>query len=280
MVESGRNGLNGRRMSDTSTNGLEVGETARGERVRLGERAESIDDVLNLLDRCIETARAENTADAYFPLLYTWETRDIALAAEQGVFEAPEEARRMIVVFSNRYFAERQRFRGGDVTTKAWSLAFQAARSSSALVVQHLLLAINAHINLDLPIAAAETGMGWTDYSRVDAILSRGVARIQGALNRTTFLLRLLDLFGGEFDEIFATFSLRAARRHAFELARRLRAATDSERSDLIAEADQVAFGIGQRLLDPPLRDRVLLAAVSLTERNKSPRELLALLER
>ncbi len=248
--------------------------------MNLGERAESVEDVLNLLGRCIETARAENTADGYFPLLYTWETRDIALAAEQGVFEAPEEARRMIVVFSNRYFAARRQFRAGEATAKAWSLAFHAARSSSALVVQHLLLAINAHINLDLPVAAAETGVGFPDYSRVDAILARGVARIQGALNRTTFVLRLLDLFGGEFDEMFATFSLRAARRHAFEVARRLRGAPESERTALIAEADQVAFSIGQRLLDPPLRDRILLAAVSLTERNKSPRDLLALLER
>jgi hypothetical protein len=148
------------------------------------------------------------------------------------------------------------------------------------LVVQHLLLAINAHINLDLPVAAAETGMGWPDYSRVDAILARGVSRIQGALNRTTFVLRLIDILGGEFDEMFASFSLRAARRHAFELARRLRAAPESVRPALIAEADQIALGIGQRLLDPPLRDRILLAALSLTERNKSPRDLLSLLER
>jgi hypothetical protein len=267
-------------MGGTSTIGLGLDHSVADGGKALGEQAEGVADVLALLARCLETARAENTADGYFPLLYTWETRDIAAAADEGVFEAPDEARRMIVAFSNRYFAARQQFRAGEPTTKAWDLAFQAARSSSALVVQHLLLAINAHVNVDLPAATAEVGMSWTDYSRVDSILERGVARIQSALNRTTIVLRLLDWLGGDFDEMFAAFSLKAARRHAFEVARKLRAAPEADRPRLLAEADEVAFAIGERLIHPPLRDRLLLAAVSLTERNKSPRDLLSLLER
>jgi hypothetical protein len=244
------------------------------------ERAESVEDVLKMLARCLETARAENTAEGYFPLLYSWETKDIATAADQCVFDAPDEARRMIVVFSNRYFEARRQFRAGEPTPKAWGLTFRTGRSSSALVVQHLLLAINAHINVDLPAAAAEVGMSWTDYSRVDAILAKGVARIQNALNRTTFVLRLVDLFAGDFDEMFTSWSLQAARRHAFELARRLRAAPEADKPRLIAEADETAYALGERLLNPPLRDRLLIAAISLTERNESPREILSLLER
>ena len=75
-------------------------------------------------------------------------------------------------------------------------------------------------------------------------------------------------------------FSLKAARRHAFDLAQRLRAMPESSRPHLIAEADELALRLGERLLSPPLRDRLLLAAVHLSERNLSPRELLALLER
>lgn len=246
----------------------------RGDR----EQAESVEDVLAILGRALETARAENTADGYFPLVYSWETTDIAAAAAE--FEAPDELRRMIVVFANRYFDARQKFRAGEATTKTWDLAFRAARSSSALVVQHLLLAMNAHINVDLPIVAAETGIGLADYTRVDTILQRGIERIQEALNRTTLVLRLLDLVGGDFDEMFAAWSLKAARRHAFELASRLRVASEAERPRLIAQADETAFRLGQRLIAPPLRDRLLLAAIRLTERNKSPRELLTLLER
>lgn len=244
------------------------------------KQAESVDDVKALLGRCIEQDRDENSADAYFALLYSWETHDIAEAANAGVFEAPDELRRMLVTFANRYFAARAQYRAETSTSRSWALTFRAARATSALVVQHILLAMNAHINVDLGVAAAETDLPWPDYARVDAILSQGVSRIQGCLNRTTPVLRGVDLLGGAFDEMFTIYSLKAARRQAFALAQRLRAAPEARRAVIIAEADDLALRLGQRLLDPPLRDRLLLAAVRLTERNVSPRELLAILER
>ncbi|WP_437735357.1 DUF5995 family protein [Sorangium sp. So ce1335] len=243
------------------------------------EQAASVDDVQRLLARCIEVARDENSADAYFALLYSWETRDIADAADAGVFDAPDALRRMIVAFANRYFTARAQFRADRPVSGAWALAFRAARSTSALVVQHILLSMNAHINVDLGVAAAETGLSWADYARVDAILGRGVSRIQGSLNRTTPVLRGLDFIGGEFDELFTIYSLKAARRQAFALAQRLQAAAVEERPSLVAEADDRALRFGQRLLDPPLWDRLWLAAVRITERNVSPRQLLAILE-
>ena len=244
------------------------------------ETANTLADVQRLLDRCIEEARAENTAEGYFPLIYSWETKDIAKAADDGLFAAPDELRRMIVVFANRYFTARARFRAGETTDKAWTLAFRAARSSPALVVQHILLAMNAHINVDLAAATAETGLPWPDYSKVDVILGNGVRNIQGRLNRTTIVLRALDLFGGDFDEMFTIYSLKAARRYAFDMARRMRDAPTDQRSSLIAESDSCALGFGQLLLNPPLRDRVLLGALRLFERNISPRDFMGLLER
>jgi hypothetical protein len=244
------------------------------------DSAKTVNEVLELLGRCLQTARAENSADGYFPLIYTWETLDIAAAADAHLFDDPDALRRMIVAFANRYFAARRQFRAGDPTPKSWALAFRAARSSSILVLQHLLLAINAHVNVDLAVAAAETGVPWADYSRVDAILGRGIARIQRSLNRTTIVLRLLDVVGGDFDEMLTTFSLKAARRHAFELAHRLRGAPEATRAELIAEADDFALRLGGCVLEPPLRDRLLLALVKLSERNASPRDLLSLLER
>jgi uncharacterized protein DUF5995 len=244
------------------------------------ELANTVEDVLSLLEVCIETAREEDSADAYFPLIYSWETRDIAQAATDGVFDAPDELRRTIVVFANRYFTARAQFRANRPTSQPWALAFRAARSSSALVIQHLLLAMNAHINVDLAAATAETGLPWLDYSRVDAILGRGVGKIQGRLNRTTVLLRALDLMGGEFDEMLTIFSLKAARRSAYQLAHRMRATPQSERGALLTSAESLASGFGQLLIRPPLRDRLLLAAASLFERNVSPRQLLGMLER
>ena len=244
------------------------------------ELATTVDDVRHLLARCIETAREENSADGYFPLIYSWETADIARAADDGQFHAPDAIRKMIVAFANRYFTARALFRAGQPTSRAWALAFRAARASSALVVQHMLLAMNAHINLDLAAATAETGLPWPDYSKVDVILGNGVGRIQGCLNRTTPVLRALDLFGGNFDEMFTIYSLKAARRYAFEMAQRSSATPEAGRPALVAEADACALSLGERLLRPPLRDRMLLAAIHLSEVNLSPRDVLDLLAR
>lgn len=244
------------------------------------ELAESAEDVLRLLDSCTEMARDENSADGYFSLIYTWETRDILAAADAGRFTAPDEVRRAIVLFGNRYFTARADFRARRPTSKCWTLAFGTARASSALVLQHILLGMNAHINYDLAAAIAETALPPCDYASVGEVLCGGVDRVQGCLNRTTPVLAALDVIGGNFDELLASYSVRAARHYAFDLVQRLRAAPAASRPALMQQADDFAFRLGQRLISPPLRDRLVLALVRLTERNVSPRELLGMLER
>jgi hypothetical protein len=244
------------------------------------ELAKSVGDVERLLKQCVEVAQAENSAAGYFPLIYLWETRDLAAAADRGDFDSPEKLREMIVAFSNQYFSARGRFRAGQSTSRAWGLAFEAARSSSSLVIEHLLLAMNAHINLDLGVATAQVQMQSGDFQRVDGILAQGVHRIQAKLNRTSLLLRAADWLGGRFDELFVVYSLEAARRQAFSVAERLLRTPEPDRPSVISQVDDLATGFGRRLLQPPFRARVLLALARLTEPALSPREIVDLLAR
>lgn len=244
------------------------------------ELAKTLDDVNRMMARCTEMAREENSADGYFTLIYAWETADLLRAADAGAFQAPDAVRAMIVDFANRYFTARASFRAGEPTSKAWTVAFRAARTSSALVVQHILLAMNAHINFDLGPVTADAGLPWADFSKIGAVLGQGVSRIQGCLNRTNPVLRGLDRLGGGFDEMFTIYSLKAARRHAFDLAQRLRSTPEASRAALMAEADATAGAFGELLLRPPLRDRVLLGMIRLKEVTASPREIITLLDR
>lgn len=244
------------------------------------ELAKTLDDVHRLMTRCTETAREENSADGYFTLIYTWETADLVRAADAGVFQAPDVVREMIVNFANRYFTARASFRAGEPTTQAWTVAFRASRTSSALVVQHILLAMNAHINLDLAPITADSGLPWADFAKIGMVLSQGVSRIQGCLNRTTPVLRALDRVGGGFDEMFTIYSLKEARRYAFDMAQRMRNAPEERRPALLAEADGNAAWFGKLLLSPPLRDRILLAMIRLSEVNASPRDIIDMLAR
>src|SRR5688572_12747553 len=58
------------------------------------------------------------------------------------------------VAFAKRYLDELRRFGAGEPTSGCWEEAFGATRRWRAIVRQHLLLGVNAHINLDLGAAA------------------------------------------------------------------------------------------------------------------------------
>ena len=61
--------------------------------------------------------------------------------------------------------------------TRVWRFAFDRSRSGGLLILQNLLLAINAHINLDLGVVAGTTFRGQAledfhdDFNRINDIL-------------------------------------------------------------------------------------------------------------
>jgi Family of unknown function (DUF5995) len=75
-------------------------------------------------------------------------------------FDSPERMARLGVNFANRYLAAYEGYRSGGAGTQSWKFAMDAAQEWWPIVLQHLLLAMNAHINLDLGIAAAGTSPG------------------------------------------------------------------------------------------------------------------------
>ena len=64
------------------------------------------------------------------------------------------------VLFAKRFIDAYDLWKSGQKPTESWRLAFEVSKNPSHLVLQHLFLGINAHINLDLGIAASETMVG------------------------------------------------------------------------------------------------------------------------
>ncbi len=63
---------------------------------------------------------------------------------------------RLDVEFADRYLDAFYAYRDGRPLTKSWQVTFEAAENKNLLILQHLLLGMNAHINLDLGIATAK----------------------------------------------------------------------------------------------------------------------------
>ena len=69
---------------------------------------------------------------------------------------------RLDVIFANRYLEAFEQYRSNQATTRSWRLTFETSKHWWPIGLQHLLLGMSAHINLDLGVAAARTSPGDT----------------------------------------------------------------------------------------------------------------------
>jgi hypothetical protein len=236
-------------------------------------QAKTLDEVLATLDGIVERCCEEQSAAGYFAALYRNVTRDVRAGIAGGRFDDSARMERLDVVFANRYLSAVEDSRAGRPTAASWGIAFRAAGEFWPTVLQHLLLGMNAHINLDLGIAAAEVAAGAAladleaDFGRINAILSARVDGVQTALARIWPLLRLLDLGAGDADEAVVNFSIRRAREHAWSVAVRLGGMDPAGRSAEIERLDRHVAAIGRRVRYPGWWLATKLRLVRLGER-------------
>ena len=121
---------------------------------------DTIEGVLDALDDIIDRAIDRRSRVGYFAAIYRKVTSKIAEGIASGFFDDGERMERLDVIFVNRYSAALDGFERGSRPTRSWELAFQATTGARPIILQHLLAAMNAHINVDLGIAAAATAPG------------------------------------------------------------------------------------------------------------------------
>src|SRR5512146_355430 len=140
--------------------------------------AETIDDVIHALDGIIDWAWDHKSRAGYFAALYRRVTRSVKEGIANGRFQNGPRMEKLDVSFANRYLQAHEQFRAGRRPTSSWQVAFHGASHWYPIVVQQLLVGINAHINLDLGIAAAQTAPGdqlpglQTDFNQINAVLA------------------------------------------------------------------------------------------------------------
>jgi hypothetical protein len=207
--------------------------------------ARTIDEVIARLDEVIARSRRERSRLGYFALLYRNVTIKVKEGIQAGVFEDGVRMERLDVTFANRYLDAYECYRRGAQTSKCWLASFRAADSWFPIVLQHLLLGMNAHINLDLAIAAAEVAPGEQidglkqDFERINDILGALVGDVQDRLARISYYMTILDRFGGRTDEAVMNFSINKAREASWRVAVRLAKMSPEEREREIEEIDR-----------------------------------------
>lgn len=192
-------------------------------------QASNINEVIQILDSIIADAKAQDDRLGFFAALYRQVTLDVRKGIQQGFFDNGPRMERFDTLFANRYFAAHDAWKSGGEITRSWKVAFTAMESPAGIILQDLLVGINAHINLDLGIAAAEISPGpgiqdlQGDFDKINQVLANLIQPVEMVIARFSPLIGLLQKIGGKDAAEVLNFSMDAARddawRHAVILA-------------------------------------------------------------
>jgi len=219
---------------------------------------QSISEVITRLEQIIEWSKENQSPLGYFAAVYLKMTLAVRDGIEAGLFENGSRMEQLDVRFAGRYFEAFDAWQAGQPCTQSWQAAFEASRQEDFTVLQHILLGINAHINLDLGIAAAQTRSGDAifglrkDFDRINDIIAALTDRVQDRLANIWLPFSLLDYLLRTEDEGWVHFSIRVARGAAWKAATALAFARQSEtEKGLIRDLDSAVAFFAKKMVAP-----------------------------
>lgn len=220
-------------------------------------KANTLTDCVVFLDSVIDDAIVSGSALGYFATLYRGMTTAVQAGIAANVFDDGPRMERLVVSFANRYFDAYAAFRTGSPVTKSWQTAFLAATSPNLTIVQHLLLGINAHINLDLGAAAAGISTPATiaalhpDFQRINDTIATEYNILQSRLSRISWLMIFMARLDPDKTNALINFSISKARDTAWANAQILCHASPETYAHVLQTTDHLVATIAQRIHVP-----------------------------
>ena len=218
-----------------------------------GEREEPFER----LSAIVASARDAENRLGFFAALYRQVTAAVHQGVETGVFDDSARMERFTAVFATRYFDALRTWQEGGEPPRCWRIAFEAASRRDRLVLQHIVLGINAHINLDLAVAAAQVNPGESitelkdDFYRVNDTLERVFPLAQDVVSHFSPVLGVLDTVGGRSDDHVLNFSITAARDEAWRQAVLLAGLGPDQVQESISSLDRKVAFLARIVVEP-----------------------------
>lgn len=233
----------------------------------------TIDDVILSLDQIISEAEQNNDPAGYFAALYRKVTVKVKEGIASGYFDDGPRMEQLDVAFARRYLDAYFSFVSQKPVTLSWQKTFDLFRKKRPIVLQHLLMGMNAHINLDLGIAAAEVSGEenlaslQADFNRINEILSALVHEVEDNLSSIWPALKFILKHTGQIDDYLVDFSMKLARDGAWKFANQLVKIQQADKQQAIAERDQKVAAKTDLILKPGLVANIVLWLIRITER-------------
>ncbi|QOH58161.1 hypothetical protein C6Y44_20980 [Rhodococcus rhodochrous] len=236
--------------------------------------ANDIDEVLGILDGIVDETAERGDPRGCFAAVY----RQMTVAVKAGVFADKDRMNRIDTLFANRYFEAYE----ATAPTRAWQIAFDAAKHDRLIVLQHLLLGINAHINLDLAVVVGENLSGSeldafrTDYDKINDIIAGVMPKVRDAIESFSPLIKILEPVGAVHPVL--DFAFDRARETAWVWAEMLSQMDANLRPAAIDVLDRNVAVLGRVIARPDPLTAALVGLVHNTE-SKDMRRIIRTLD-
>jgi hypothetical protein len=186
---------------------------------------QTIDDLLVELDQIIRQAREAHDRLGFFAVLYRNVTFKVKEGISTGLFEDGARMEKLDVTFANRYLTALESFKRGEPLSKCWSVCFQLAKVWRPVILQHLLIGMNAHINFDLGIAAQSVAPGAeldslrNDFNVINGVLGGMIVKVRSNVEEVSPWIKFLDRIDPSGEDALIDFSLNKARASSWLVA-------------------------------------------------------------
>lgn len=247
------------------------------------KQATTIDEVILFLDEIIETSKLEQSAIGLFATLYREVTLKIKQGIDDGSFQNGERMEKLDIIFANRYLQAYYQYKAKEKPSECWEFSFKQAESYWPIVVQHLLLGINAHVNLDLGIASALVSTPEdiedlkSDFDQINTILSNLVGSVEKCLIKIWPTLTIILKLSGKIDNFFIDFSMKTARDGAWKYANEFVVLPENQREASIQERDAKITKIARLISNPGYLVSGIFKFIRLFERGTVAQKIIDL---
>ncbi|MEO8795016.1 MAG: DUF5995 family protein [Daejeonella sp.] len=234
--------------------------------------SKSIDEIISelktIVDRCIKS----ESCVGYFAMLYLKVTKRVRDEIQKKSFTDCLRMEKLDVIFAQRFITAFNDWQASKATSASWKIAFESAEKSQTIILQHLLLGMNAHINLDLGIAAAETMHGNNidevreDFNTINSILYSMITQVENDMIKISPAISILNLHKKSYDEMLLQFSIQTARDGAWKFAKELSVKNGSSYQQAISLRDKKIHDLGFCIANPGRWLRMSLKIIRILE--------------
>lgn len=242
----------------------------------------TIEEVIERLDILIDHSIKTKNRQGYFAALYRRVTATVRDKIAEGYFNDNPRMEKLDVIFANRYLEAQHAWTNKQPCSKSWELAFEACTWWRPMVIQHLFVGMNAHIGLDLGIAAAivqpeniESLKG--DFDKINIILNELTDVVQNELSDIFPLMKVVDTLAGGVDEKIAGFAMGIARDAAWDVALAYSGLPEDEHAAYIVKRDLEVYKFGQKIVSPGIWINIVVTVFRILERGTVTTKIAAL---